>query len=100
MKFNRNAIILENAMFKGLSPIFNADNVAHFVKSIMKTFLVVIIGFPYGQNCVTIAEKMQNIPEADDEQSQELEEENMEVKIEERRNSDISFFSFKDTLSL
>ena len=101
---NHNAIVLENAMFKGLSLVFNADSVAHFVKNIMKTFLVVIIGFPYCQNCVSIAEKMQDIPdisdEADDEQSQEPEEENTEVKIEERRNSDISFFSFKDTLSL
>ena len=89
-------------MFKGLSPVFNADNVAYFVKNIMKTFLAVIIGFPYCQNCVTVAEKMQDVPDSDetDEPTQEPEEEDTEEKSVERRNSDISFFSFKDTLSL
>ena len=93
-------------MFKGLSPVFNAENVANFVKNIMKTFLIVVIGFPYCQNCVTIAERMQdteeNPPEEENEETiPEQEQETMsEEKIDERRNSDISFFSFKDSISL
>ena len=95
-------IILENQMFKDLSPAFHKYHVGHFVKNIQKVFLVVFIGVPFIQSCGAFHEQYKETLKVSEENEENIEvtteteaEINEEDRGDVRRSSITTFFSLK-----